>query len=341
MSITESWRAGREAVAQFSLFCARQGWVFAEVPEQADFGKDGYVDLATDEGAVPGNCFAVQIKGGRSRWSSGGYRIDASAAQRRRWARSTMPVIGIAFDPNNDWIHWCDLSALLRDNLDANLVVPREQHLNGGPELARFTRYIGAATQPQSSLLDLASDDPERQEEAAFVCYFVGRVDGRSLILLRRMLFSLSAEAQAFGVWQLSRAVPHPDMLHTSNTMVSKEARALLGTSLQWTAEEVIDLLRLVDDDGFDRGSLGQSIFYLLVEDPELPKTLESVALKAIQDGDEHVASWALVLTIYLAGEDGQARLDSILEVTPALRQTWAAPQLRDALADFGHVTLF
>jgi hypothetical protein len=72
VTITQSWRAGREAVAEFGLFCAKQGWIFVEVPEQSDFGKDGYVDLTTPEGEVPGNCFAVQVKGGRSRWRTGG-----------------------------------------------------------------------------------------------------------------------------------------------------------------------------------------------------------------------------------------------------------------------------
>ncbi|MBI2709797.1 MAG: DUF4365 domain-containing protein [Actinobacteria bacterium] len=106
MGVTDSWVAGREAVLAFERFCLDHRWVFHEVPGHADFGKDGYVDLVEASGAVTGGCFSVQIKGGRSRRRAGGYRIDASENNRRQWAASTLPVIGIVWDPDHSSLHW-------------------------------------------------------------------------------------------------------------------------------------------------------------------------------------------------------------------------------------------
>jgi hypothetical protein len=58
----------------------------------------GVVHIVEADGSVSGSCFAVQINGGRSHSRSDGYVIDGSDSNRRQWAASTMPVIGIAHD---------------------------------------------------------------------------------------------------------------------------------------------------------------------------------------------------------------------------------------------------
>ena len=42
------------------------GWIFRRNPAEYDFGIDGYVDVVSVEGAVTGQCFAIQIKSGQS-----------------------------------------------------------------------------------------------------------------------------------------------------------------------------------------------------------------------------------------------------------------------------------
>jgi hypothetical protein len=254
-----------------------------------------------------------------------------------------MPVIGVAFDPDNGWLHWCDLSSLIRnDGLDAELVIPRRQHLNGQPELARFQKYIGAITQSQSLDLDLVSGDVDRQMEAAIVCYFIGREDGRVLVLLRRLLFSLDRAAQEFAVWQLGRAIPHSDMLHTSETMVSPKARALLRSSLTWTTDEACKLLGFIDNEGgLDRGTIGQTVLYLLLEDPDHDNLVKHAAIRAARTGENDIAAWALIISVYLAGEEGRRRLDQVLVEAPELRANWATSQLIESLDEHGFVALF
>ena len=269
MSVTESWVAGREAVVAFETYCLTQKWVFVEVPGQSDFGKDGYVDIVESDGTVTGSCFAVQIKGGRSHSRAGGYVIEGSEANRRQWIASTMPVIGIAHDRESGWLHWVDLTELLnRDGLDATLFVPSAQHLNGPPEIHRFSKYIDSLAFRQAALLNLFSDDHGTQVRGVDAASQIGRSEGRALVLLRRVMFSLDEPVLRDAVWALASAGPHPDLFGTRWGQVNAPAEAVLTQTLRWSASETAGLLRLVGEGGFSRGSFGQHVLQLLIRDP-------------------------------------------------------------------------
>lgn len=201
MTVTEAWVAGREAVVAFESFCLSRHWVFVEVPGQNDFGKDGYVDIVED-GTVSGSCFAVQIKGGRSHARAGGYVISGSPANRRQWAASTMPVIGIAHDRDTGNLHWVDLTELLnREGLEARLFVPSDQRLSESPHSGRdrFSKYIDSLAYRQSALLNLFSPDHQTQATGIQAAYRIGRSEGRALVFLRRVMFTLDEPLRLYA----------------------------------------------------------------------------------------------------------------------------------------------
>lgn len=313
------------------------------MPGHADFGKDGYVDLVEASGAVTGGCFSVQIKGGRSRRRAGGYRIDASENNRRQWAASTLPVIGIVWDPDRSRLHWTDLTATLSsEGTDADLRVREAQHLDGEPEVRRFRKYLSSVAHRQASTLDLVSPDEDLQLAGVAAAYYVGRTDGRALVLLRRLLFTMGEAARRSAAWALACAVPHADIFHTFDGSPDSEAYRVLEPSLRWTVEEIVGLLALIDEEqGIDRGTFGQHVYHLLVMDPSYANKTADAAIEAARRGESTAATWALVLAIYWAGEDGDAEFRRLLEAEPALAETWAAEQVEQSLRDFGYVALF
>lgn len=343
MGITDSWVGGREAVLAFERFCLDQRWVFHEVPGHADFGKDGYVDLAEASGAVTGGCFSVQIKGGRSRRRAGGYKIDASDNNRRQWAASTLPVIGIVWDPERSRLHWMDLSDTLSSNgLGADLLVPEAQHLNEEHEIRRFKKHLSSVAHRQASTLDLVSADDDLQLAGVAGAYYVGRTDGRALVLLRRLLFTMGEAARRSAVWALACAVPHADIFHTFEGSPDAQACRVLEPSLRWTVDEIVELLSLIDEEqGIDRGTFGQHVYHLLVMDPSHVSKTADAAVEAARRGRDMAATWALVLAIYWASEDGDAEFRRLLAAEPTLGETWAAEQIEHSLRDFGYVSLF
>ncbi|MCC6227284.1 MAG: DUF4365 domain-containing protein [Microthrixaceae bacterium] len=341
MSVTEAWVAGREAVVAFESFCLSQRWVFVEVPGQSDFGKDGYVDIVEADGTVSGSCFAVQVKGGRSHVRSGGYVIDGSTANRQQWAASTMPVIGIAFDPGTGFLYWVDLTELLnREGLGARLFVPSHQHLGGRPETSRFAKYIDSLAYRQSALLNLVAEDSRIQASGVRAAYRIGRSDGRALVLLRKVMFTLDEPVLREAVWALASAGPHPDLLGSTWTQVDRGAEAVVTASMRWSLDEVDRLLRLVGEGGFARGSFGQHVHQILVRSPDHQQTIFEVAVAAGRRGDDEVASWALLLCVAWAGPEARSRWEELIHSCPELKKCRIAEYIDADVREFGYVTL-
>jgi len=64
---TPAARKGEAGVSLVSkIVTDKLGWIFRRHHQELDFGIDGQIEIVTDEGAVTGQCLAVQIKYGRS-----------------------------------------------------------------------------------------------------------------------------------------------------------------------------------------------------------------------------------------------------------------------------------
>ncbi len=111
-AVSRQWTTGTLAVNAFHRLCTTQGWVFTESPQQTDFGKDGYVDIAVD-GELTGFCVAVQVKGGPSFRTRTGYKIPTTARLRNFWKFSTTPVFGIVWDEDVDACFWTNVTEQL------------------------------------------------------------------------------------------------------------------------------------------------------------------------------------------------------------------------------------
>jgi tetratricopeptide (TPR) repeat protein len=85
---------------------------------------DAYVDLGS-HGSLTGTCAALQIKGGSSFGNvRRGYRIPTRESHRSVWRESTIPVIGIVYDPRTECLHWVNITEFLRVHRDSKGAVP-------------------------------------------------------------------------------------------------------------------------------------------------------------------------------------------------------------------------
>ena len=86
---------------------------FQEIDAQNDFGKDVYVDVATN-GVVSYLCVALQIKSGVSyRTAKGDYFIPVGD-HAESWRLHTIPVFGVVYDPDDTLMRWVDITGYLR-----------------------------------------------------------------------------------------------------------------------------------------------------------------------------------------------------------------------------------
>lgn len=338
-----SWVTSRQAVAAFNEFCLARRWLFTEVPEQTDFGKDGYLDFS-EGGHLTGQCIAVQVKGGQSFRRSQGYVVRADVRRRTLWFTSTVPVFGIVWDPTIEKLFWLNLTAELQSKgIDSQLRVPVEQCLEGDGEKS-FLQAMWQATAGSPVAAALGSDDAEVQDAAVFDIYGLGRRDPRYLVLLRRVMFGLAPEVLDRAIFVLNQCSLNPDNILDSRWL-SMEGRQLVRQQFLWSIDEAVALLdRTQDDDAFERGSFSSCIYWLLVGpepfSPHFLELAETAALRAIQTARRTAAQWGLVLSVYWAGTDGPATFDRLTTQAPEFRGLPVVEQVREHLNEFGYLSI-
>ena len=70
------------------------GMVVDEVDGRSDYGRDLNVDI-TENGQVTGAVIGVQVKGDRRFIRNGDWELPATPKDRRYWAESSVPIVGI------------------------------------------------------------------------------------------------------------------------------------------------------------------------------------------------------------------------------------------------------
>lgn len=84
-------------------------WIFRRNPLEYDFGIDGYIDLVSDDGAVTGQSFAVQVKTGNSYFEEKtptGYFYRGDSKHFNYYSNLKHPVILIQCTENCSQVIW-------------------------------------------------------------------------------------------------------------------------------------------------------------------------------------------------------------------------------------------
>jgi hypothetical protein len=293
MKLRVNRTAAREAVNAVRAFFESNGCVFQEVDEGNDYGKDAYVDLTMDR-EVTGICVALQIKGGDSFRTKTGYKIPVDAEHKKIWSESTVPIAAIVYDPSDRKFRWCNLTAALRaGNKSASIFIDPVTVLDCD-SLPDFRKSFAVPTRDHPFLL-VCSCDEESQLRGLYDCFALGRFDSRVLAGVRYAFPSLHRRSTRLAIRILAHLTPHPDILWGPDNWIGAEIKKTLQPLLVWADFEVFQLLDCVDDEEWDRGDLGEDVYMLFHEDPDIKPKIERVALREMRNGNERVAYSAFI----------------------------------------------
>jgi hypothetical protein len=336
--VPDSWVTSKQAVNFFSTWCAARFWVFQSVDTSNDFGKDGYVDITDDDGRLTGELFSVQVKGGESWTAADGYRIPVGK-HRDVWMNSTVPVIGVVHDPKDGRLRWANLTAALREDRElASVHVPDGALLDEDEQLQVLIESVRVTTQPGLPMA-LGSDSDDEQEAAVWDCFAIARRNADALFAVRRCFLALGERGRLAGLVALAFCTPHPDVYWTKQNTLPNSIRRTVCASMRWNVPEVWQLLEMVDPEtAFERGSVGQCIYMLLVEDPDCRELARRTAIATVTDAPM-VASWAAAVYLYFVGESGPAEWARLCAERPEFADVPYAEHFTVTLRDFGYIT--
>lgn len=287
----------------------RHGLVVHEVDGRADYGRDLLIDL-TENGELTGAVAGIQVKGDRRFVRADGpWMLSASPKDARFWADSSVPVLGVLWDPKTNTMCWDNLTAYCRRpaavplSMASDVDIPINHVLNDAtvPILLDHTRNYIRESSP-TALLDLFGPDPATAIVSVHDCYAMGRVDARAFILLRRSLLSLEGEPLIRAIAFLSHIGDHPDIFWHKGNWIPEHIARQVRRSFRWSAVEVHYLLKAVEerirqgDAGWDRGGLGQCLWHLLAPDQNLTEAATDAIGIFLRDDDLDCAFRALTL---------------------------------------------
>lgn len=334
--VTDRWRTGEEGIGAFDAWCVARRWPMVRVPTERDIGIDGFVQVTDDGGKPTGDVFAVQVKSGASylRSTGGAVPVDGHGDL---WRQASSPVIAVVHDTASGAMWWSNASDALDHNPKLTKVAVTTRLPEGDEDVMPLLRSVRLHADFRIGVpRGLGSTDVDEQVAAAWQSLFLGSRSSHALIALRRVLVSLDPVARAHAVEALGHCTPHPDIFWTKDTLLPTAIRDEVRSTFRWSLEEVVALLEVIDENGIDRGSVGQSMYMLIFEDPGCTAVLRRGALELVPRGDDF-AGWAAYLAVAHA-EDQQAEWDLLLRLQPALGSSFVAGYLDYALKHGGVV---
>jgi len=357
----------RRAVNASRAFFENYDLIFQEIDLRNDIGKDAILDLARS-GKDAGLAVALQIKGGQKYKRKTGHFIPADQRLRNIWQNSSIPMFVIVQDPDDEQLYWGNLNEmakLLRPGAPGTVpVLPDTRLTPDGLETFLAAARLECSARRSDPLLNLTSADPDLLQSALFDCLVLGRSDPRYLTLVRTSLAFIADQKSFFmAIDLLSHATPHPDIFwHKGNQIKDETARAVCK-SYRWSPSDIALLLaRMPEEGGWSRGTIGQSLCMILLEDPALDWSLDRLLTEALREQDltwrscwvkgppfgpkwvrtdrEAIIVPSLTLSLYLAA-DPKVRLSELAERLPTIQRVEMFTEIAEQIEVFGYLDIF
>ena len=291
-----------------------QNCVFQEIDLENDVGNDAYIEFIQEEDST-GCCIAVQIKSGASYVARNGdsFILKADKEHFVYWDSHILPIGAIIYDPRSNKAAWCDVTEFLESNPKViergpyNISIPASQEFSGKTFNEFRNRFLKYREQYKRD-----SNFGEALEKFARRDDLEGCLDGlRSLFSFHRQRnaswYYLISSFRNFRNHPLLRTlvialchIPgHGDIFWHKGNITDEPIRktALSFMKEQFDRNDVISLLEAVDENGFERGSIGQCVHAIVDVVKGRDENLVSIAF------DESIAEEtrfsAILLLIY------------------------------------------
>jgi hypothetical protein len=256
-------------------------------------------------------------------------------------------MFGIVHDPSDGKLRWCNISEFLNSpeggRLSGSIPVASSALLNEAALHREFAAAVERARvlKADHALLQVLSESERVVLWAIRDCLALGRADARVLIGLRYVIRALSPRAMHAAIVVLSHATPHPDILWHPRNWIPPHVEEQIKRHYRWSAEEVVDFLKLCPLATFDRGAPGQCLYMLLIEDPDIKNTMRRACILAVEAGHFEAAFTALYLWLYWERKNAKAAYSAFVAEHPRIREVENVEDFERALLEAGELHLW
>jgi hypothetical protein len=331
----------RDGVNFVRTVVERHNCIFHEIHRENDYGNDAFIELVDGE-LVTGICLVLQIKSGQSYCTASTCAIPCTDEQKEYWAHHKLTVVGIVYDPTEETAYWTNITNHLRDRARWKSRITFEKTEISRFDDDSFSQFFLAFFLKRAIRLDrdysvrFAFSDNFAMHSIGVKSLFFGyRNDLHTWDYFHQLLLKRDPkEITGFLAYAYAHIPGHGDIVWTKDTILEEEIRSTLKQQIaSFGPEEILQMLRMIDENWFCRGSVGQSVFAivdLVVSEPG--KKLESIIL----NDNVEVEARELGLVLYCLVM--QERAEPLLSELSASESTleWRATDLLKHLKQEG-----
>ena len=352
-----SQATGREGINHVRALIERNNSTFQEIELHNDLGNDAYLEFVLEESAT-GCCVALQIKSGESyRSDSGRYRFQSDRDHFEYWFSHTLPVLAIIFDPETKIAFWTDISAHLRQ--DPSVIPNGPYSIYADCELNDSTfgsfrqhclRYRDNYSREPNFGRALESfaarEDTERCFDGLKALFAYHRTQYSTWFYLISTLSNFKGHSMLRPLIGVLCHVPgHGDIFWSKHNTIPEDTRQQAHRFLKerLTYDDALTLLSAIDDDGIQRGTIGQCVHALVDSMLQTSATMELIASDKTQD--DQIRHSAILFAISSAQGESTANAKLVLErITLTLEDQElkaVAGWLKEDLEKYGYASLY
>ena len=350
----------REGINYVRRIVEAHNCIFHEIELENDLGNDAHIEFVVDEAAT-GCCIAVQIKSGSSYVSGTAKRLRFSSDRDHfeYWSSHALPVGAIVYDPVTKTAGWSDVTKHLSDHPESIIRGPytislpesqvfeeetftdfRDYFLKYRDEYKRDSNFILALEKfadldhPENCLTGIRSLFSFHRQRPITWYYMISCFSN----------FSNHALLQTLALI-LCHLPGHGDIWWGKSNVIDVEVREAALNYLKsiFGRDHIVDLLSCVDEAGFERGSLGQSIHAIIYAIPTHIDILFSIAFDPDLTFD--IKWFALLLVIYEIQEDSSHQclkvIDEYYRLFPSDPNIPMLREIRMTISKHGFVSFY
>lgn len=333
--------------------------IFQEIDRANDIGNDAYIEFIDNEAAT-GCCIAVQIKTGVSYVSANGeFVLGTDRDHFEYWSSHVLPVAGIVVDPQRGIARWCDVTGFLRDhprvveNGPFRIIAPSQQSFSATTFGAfreyfmRYSRQYSDDAHFGAALARFSADrSPQERTDALQSLFAFHRNRTATWCYLTSQLRTIAdPDLLAVLVRALAHLPGHGDILWSHRNVIDERVReqsvALMRSVLG--QDEIARLLSAVDENGFERGTIGQAVHCIVSLADNPARHLRSIAFD--REAAETLRYTAIFLFVFYAQqqtfEKCVATLEEFRRALPDGEQDEVVVELLRGLREHGHVAFY
>ena len=339
-------RAGQRAV---EAVLEAANLIVQRVETENDIGRDAFVELV-EGGDVTGGVISLQIKSGSSNFRNGHWVLPGTPEDFTLWLESSIPVFGVVHDPRSDELRWVNLGDAARAvgvNPGQITVGPFGKRAVVVPDANRLdlgvAPFVAAAIDSLRRSKGLPAAALMKRDEVIVEIgisdsFAIGRYDVNALLLLSALFHRLPQATRLSALRVLAMGTRHPDVFWTAENWISDAVKSAFCERACWHLVDVYALLSMIDEDGIDRGTVGQDVYHVL----DIDRNLDRRLIEAISGpGADSSRFWATAILLYRSGDEAPSRLAYLLRLVPDLVEVENFEHIVASVDEFGYLSLF